>query len=97
MNWFERSQRRSADLARGVDADLVRDKRRHYRLAWMFFILSFLLAGLGSKIHFSNTLRWVFLVPGGALSNSQHTDVRVGAAGTGFPTPARSGGTSKHT
>jgi hypothetical protein len=31
--WWERWQRRQCELTQGVDADLVRDNRRRYKLA----------------------------------------------------------------
>jgi len=67
MNWFERSAKRDAELARGVDADLVRDNRWRFKWAWATYALGFLLMALGGKIHVSDAWRLILFVPGAVL------------------------------
>lgn len=50
MSWLRRSLQRQRDLARGVDADLVRANRRRWKLAAGFFCLAFLLRWFALKL-----------------------------------------------
>jgi hypothetical protein len=56
-SWLERWRKRKSDLAHGVDADLVRDNRNRYKLAFGLIGLGFLLGLLDSKIQIPSTLR----------------------------------------
>ncbi len=56
-SWFERRLRRRRNLAHGADADLLRDNRRRYRLAFGLFGLGTLLWLLGAKIRVPSVLR----------------------------------------
>src|SRR5215472_19175587 len=50
--WLERWQQRQRELRQGVDADLVRDNRRRWKLSWFLFGCSFLLIGIQAGIKF---------------------------------------------
>lgn len=63
--WFERWSRRQRDLARGADADLVRDNGKRYQIAFGLIGLGFLLALLGSQIRPPSPLYWILLGIGG--------------------------------
>lgn len=58
-SWFERWRQRQSDLDQGVDADLVRDNRRRYRLAFGLIGSGLLLGFLDAKIHFPSSLRLI--------------------------------------
>jgi hypothetical protein len=62
MGWFERYHRRQDELARGADADLVRDNRKRYILAFSLLGLAILLSLLVSKVHPGEQLRLVLRV-----------------------------------
>ena len=59
MNWLGRWLERQHDLAVGVDADLVRDNHKRYRLACGLLGFGFVLGLLVSKVHFQGILRLV--------------------------------------
>jgi hypothetical protein len=59
MNWFDRWQVRQYQLASGVDADLVRDNQKRYRLAFGLLGIGFALGWLATKVHLPDTLRWI--------------------------------------
>jgi hypothetical protein len=63
--WLQRWSQRQRDLSRGVDADLVRDNGKRYKVAFGLIGLGLLLAVLGSKVHTSSLLHWVILDAGG--------------------------------
>jgi hypothetical protein len=63
--WLQRWSQRQHDLTRGVDADLVRDNGRRYKVAFGFIGLGLLLAVLGSKVHTPSLLHWMLLGAGG--------------------------------
>jgi hypothetical protein len=50
-SWWQRWERRQNELAQGVDADLVRDNRRRYRLALGLLGFGFLLNLLMAKMY----------------------------------------------
>ena len=50
MGWFERWNRRQDELAQGFDADLVRDNRKRYSLAFSLVGFAILLSLLISKV-----------------------------------------------
>ncbi|MFZ3333649.1 MAG: hypothetical protein WA197_23620 [Candidatus Acidiferrales bacterium] len=47
---FQRSNRRQRDLARGVDADLVRDNGKRFKLAFALIASGFLLDLVSAKV-----------------------------------------------
>jgi len=57
LDWFRRSAARRRDLARGVDADLVRDADKRFRLALYLLGPGFLLVLILSNVHFEGFLR----------------------------------------
>jgi hypothetical protein len=63
--WFQRWSQRKHDLTRGVDADLVRDNGKRYKIAFGLLGLGLLLAVLGSKVHTPSLLHWMLLDAGG--------------------------------
>jgi hypothetical protein len=63
--WFQRRSQRRHDLTRGVDADLVRDNRKRFKIAFGLIGLGILLALLGGELHTANLLHWVLLDTGG--------------------------------
>ena len=63
--WLQRWSQRQRDLTRGVDADLVRDNRKRYKIALGLIGLGLLLAMLGSKVYTPSLLHWVMLDAGG--------------------------------
>lgn len=63
--WLQRWRQRQHDLARGVDADLVRDNGKRYKVAFGLIGLGLLLAVPGSTIHTPSLLHWVLLDAGG--------------------------------
>jgi hypothetical protein len=50
-NWFERSGQRQRDLDRGVDADLVRDNRKKWKLCYWLLGCGFALMGVNAMVH----------------------------------------------
>jgi len=62
---LQRWSQRQRDLTRGVDADLVRDNRKRYKVAFGLIGLGLLLAVLGSKVHTPSLVHWVMLDAGG--------------------------------
>ena len=62
MNWFERWRQREFELARGVDADLVADNQKRYRLASMLLAFGFALGLMVSKVHLRSTLHLIVVV-----------------------------------
>ena len=60
-SWFERWRQRQRDLAQGVDADLIRDNRNRYKLAFGLIGFAFLLSLLASKIQNTSTLRMIIV------------------------------------
>jgi hypothetical protein len=44
--WLERWQQRQRELKHGVDADLVRDNRRRWKLSWCLLGCCFALIGI---------------------------------------------------
>jgi hypothetical protein len=62
--WLQRWSQRQHDLARGVDADLIRDNGKRYKVAFGLIGLGLLLALLGSTVHNPGFLRWTLLVTG---------------------------------
>jgi hypothetical protein len=63
--WLQRWSQRQRDLSRGVDADLVRDNGKRYKVSFGLIGLGLLLAVLGSKVHTPSLLHWVVLAAGG--------------------------------
>jgi hypothetical protein len=66
-SWLERWRQRQRELACGVDADLVRDNNRRYKLAGGLIGLGFLLVLVGLKAHVSGVLPMILTTMGGAL------------------------------
>ena len=62
MGWFERWSHRQDELAQGADADLVRDNRKRYRLAFSLLGFAILLLLLVSKVDLGKQLRLVMSV-----------------------------------
>jgi Flp pilus assembly protein TadB len=62
MSTLDRWQARQQELDRGVDADLVRDNRRRYRLSLGLTVLGLLLLWLGVRL--SHVLRVIVLGTG---------------------------------
>jgi len=60
-SWLERWRHRQRDLAQGADADLVRDNRNRYRLAFGLMGFGFLLSLLDTKVKIPNTLRLIIV------------------------------------
>jgi hypothetical protein len=58
-SWFKRWRQRERDLIRGVDADLVSDNRKRYRLAFGLLGLGFLLSLLDAKVQIPSALRLI--------------------------------------
>jgi hypothetical protein len=50
FGWLERELHRQRDLQDGVDADLVRDNRRRYKLSALLLGCAFLLSGILAKV-----------------------------------------------
>jgi hypothetical protein len=65
MSWFERLSRRQDELAKGADADLVRDNRKRYVLALSLLGLALLLALVVSKVELGKELRLVIRIVSG--------------------------------
>jgi hypothetical protein len=63
--WLQRWSQRQHDLARGVDADLVRDNGRRFKVDFGLIGFGLLLAMLGSKVHTPSLMHWVLLEAGG--------------------------------
>ena len=61
-SWFERWRRRQYELAQGGDADLVRDNRKRYRLAFSLLGFAILLSLLVSKVDLGKQLSLVMSV-----------------------------------
>jgi hypothetical protein len=59
--WLRRWQQRQQDLSRGVDADLVRDNRRRYRLALVLLGGGSLLGVVSVKLGLSGTPQTVIV------------------------------------
>ena len=55
-SWFERWRRRQYDLAHSVDADLVSDNRKRFKIAFLLMGLGALLAFLFSRLQVPGTL-----------------------------------------
>ena len=51
-DWFARWNERQRQLQSGVDADLVRDNRKRWKLSIVMFVCSFLLIGIHSQVNF---------------------------------------------
>ena len=66
MSYWQRFTQRQEDLARGVDADLVRDYRRRERLSWILLGAGLLLIFVDSKLRLQGILRSIFAYSGGA-------------------------------
>lgn len=66
--WWQRWSQRQRDLARGVDADLVRENGKRYKVAVGLIVLGLLLALLGGKLHTASVLHWVLLDTGGVFA-----------------------------
>ncbi len=62
MSWWQRFQQRQYDLARGVDADLVRDTTTHSRLSMALFCLALLLAWIAHKLPLPYSLRLAAII-----------------------------------
>ena len=58
-SWLERWRHRQRDLAQGADANLVRDNRNRYRLAFGLMGFGVLLSLLDTKVKIPNTLRLI--------------------------------------
>jgi hypothetical protein len=63
-SWFERRRRRRRNLAHGADADLVRDNRRRYRLAFGLLGLGTLLWFFGAEISVLGVLHSIVVALG---------------------------------
>jgi hypothetical protein len=61
-SWLERWRQRRRDLSQGVDADLVRDNRKRYRLAFGLIGFGFLLGLPDAKIQIPSTLHLIVVV-----------------------------------
>jgi hypothetical protein len=66
MNWLERWRQRQDLLSHGVDADLIRDNQKRYRLAFGLLGFGFLLGVLLSKVRLAETVRLIVSVIAGA-------------------------------
>jgi len=53
-NWLERRVQRQNELDRGVDADLIRDNRKRFRLSWWSFSLGALLVAIDVLVQLPN-------------------------------------------
>jgi hypothetical protein len=69
MSWLRRTLQRRYDLARGVDADLVRANRKRWKLAAALFCLAFLVAWITQKL---------------PLSQAMHSAANIAAGGLGI-------------
>jgi|SRR5215831_3146544 len=65
MSRYRRWRQRQQDLARGVDADLVRTNNRRFGLAVGLVALGFLLFSLSDRPSAGETLRSIVIVAGG--------------------------------
>jgi hypothetical protein len=65
FGWIRRWNQRQRDLTQGVDADLVRENRRRYKLAFGLLGLGLLLVLLGAKVHIPSILRWILSATAG--------------------------------
>jgi hypothetical protein len=65
FGWIRRWNQRQRDLTRGVDADLVRDNRKRYKLAFGLQGLALFLILLCAKFHIPRTLRWILSAAAG--------------------------------
>ena len=59
MNWLERWRQRQDLLSHGVDADLIRDNRKRYKLAFGLLGFAFLLGVLVANVHVVETPRLI--------------------------------------
>jgi hypothetical protein len=60
-SWLVRWRHRQRDLAQGADADLVRDNRNRYRLAFGLMGFGFLLSLLDTEVKIPNALRLIIV------------------------------------
>jgi len=65
-SWFERWRQRQRDLTQGVDADLIRDNRNRYRLAFGLIGFGFLLGLLDARIRIPSMVRLIVVGMAGA-------------------------------
>src|SRR5689334_6525282 len=68
MSWLRRWLQRQSDLARGVDADLLRANRRRFMLAAALLCLALLLAWMGQKLPLSRAMHSVTEIAAGLLA-----------------------------
>lgn len=54
-DWLERQRKRQRDLQNGADADLVRENRRRWKIAYTLFGISFFLVGVQALIRLPDT------------------------------------------
>lgn len=59
FGWIRRWNQRQRDLTLGVDADLVRDNRKRYKLAFGLQGLALFLILLCAKFHIPRTPLWI--------------------------------------
>src|SRR5262245_58160367 len=59
MNWFERWRQRQSELANGVDADLVQDNQKRYRIGFGLIAVGLAVGLLASKVQLPWTIRSV--------------------------------------
>jgi protein-S-isoprenylcysteine O-methyltransferase Ste14 len=59
IGWIQRWNQRQRDLTQGVDADLVRENRKRYKLAFGLQGLALFLILLCAKVHIASTLFWI--------------------------------------
>src|SRR5579872_2069821 len=50
LRWLERRWQRQRELQQGVDADLVRENRRRWKLIWCLFACGFILLGIEVEV-----------------------------------------------
>lgn len=65
FGWIRRWNQRQRDLTLGVDADLVRNNRKRYKLAFGLQGLALFLIVLCSEFHIPRTLRWILSAAAG--------------------------------
>jgi hypothetical protein len=67
MSWLRRKLQRRYDLARGVDADLVRANRKKWKLAAALLGLAFLIAWIAQKLPLSPAMHAALILAAGVL------------------------------
>jgi len=62
MSWLRRWLQRRSDLARGVDADLVRANRKRWKLGVLLFCVALLLGWIAEKLSLPRALHLAVIV-----------------------------------